>query len=166
MQCRTICEYLPGFLIPADLERLIPSNVKSATGYDGNLNEIFAWAENALLASPGALVADSNTGQIYRIPTLVLAAREDGSCIFLSADKRCMIWENSPFGCSMFTVCTKRSKKKDDELVMQGMKAILEDIKNDGPYCKIWEHLNEKGFHSPAPEEKRRAMRLALGGDM
>src|SRR5208337_1439820 len=43
--CVTNCRFMPGFLIPSDLERMIPAGV-----------DPYLWADKNLLASPGALV--------------------------------------------------------------------------------------------------------------
>jgi len=59
-ECRRWCFHLPGYLIPADLKRMIPAHAQS-----------FDWAEQNLLASPGALVVKDRV--LFRIPTLVPA---------------------------------------------------------------------------------------------
>src|SRR5258708_24937566 len=46
--CAAGCRHLPGYLIPADLERL--------HNYLAPAEDLLAWARGHLLASPGALV--------------------------------------------------------------------------------------------------------------
>src|SRR5947209_5313490 len=90
--CTRNCHHLPGYLVPADLERM-----HRYLAPDQNLR---AWAKEHLLASPGALVmSDART---FRIQTLVPARRSDGACVFLTADGRCAIHSVSPFGCAFF----------------------------------------------------------------
>lgn len=81
--CEVNCRYMPGFLIPADLERMIPEGA-----------DPFVWAEKNVLASPGALAMQG--GKTFRIHTLVPATKKDGSCIHLAEDGRCLIHEVSP----------------------------------------------------------------------
>jgi Fe-S-cluster containining protein len=92
--CIKNCRFMPGNLIPADLDRMIPPTLTE--------EGIFRWAEQNLRASPGALVGDSATGHTFRIPMLVPAVKKDGSCIHLQPDERCAIHENAPFGCAFF----------------------------------------------------------------
>ena len=61
--CTAGCHHLPGYLVPADLDRI---RVHLAPDAD-----LLTWARGSLLASPGALVARG--GKVFRIPTLVPA---------------------------------------------------------------------------------------------
>src|SRR5665213_2208655 len=90
--CRTCLlnyQVMPGFLIPSDLDRIIPQGA-----------DPFLWAETNLLASPGATALKD--GEIIQIPTLVPAIKEDRSCKFLSTLSQCTIHEIAPFGCAFF----------------------------------------------------------------
>ncbi len=87
--CRKNCEVMPGFLLPSDLDRMVPADT-----------EPFTWAETNLLASPGALVMKGNT--YFRIPTLVPATTSTGSCKNLTSEGLCAIHDISPFGCAFF----------------------------------------------------------------
>src|SRR6266446_1724770 len=87
--CKTNCRFMPGYLIPSDLDRMIPIGVDPLT-----------WAEMNLLASPGALVMKNL--QFFRIPTLVPSTKADGSCINLTPEGLCSIHETAPFGCAFF----------------------------------------------------------------
>lgn len=86
--CVACCTKGSGRLMPADLPRLMGSA------------EPFTWARGHLLASRGATVALA--GQVFRVPSLVLARRSDGACIYLTTDKRCAVWEKAPHGCAFF----------------------------------------------------------------
>jgi hypothetical protein len=53
--CKNNCRHMPGFLIPSDLERMIPHGVNP-----------MQWAEDSLLASPGAIVVRNR--ELVRVP--------------------------------------------------------------------------------------------------
>jgi Fe-S-cluster containining protein len=55
-----------------------------------------------LRASKGAIVGDAATGQRWRIGTITPKVKEDGTCVFLTEDKRCSIHTVSPSGCGFF----------------------------------------------------------------
>jgi hypothetical protein len=122
--CRRNCMFMPGFLIPADFERMIPVDA-----------DPFTWAELNLLASPGTLVMKG--GQIFRIPTLVSATKPDGSCIHYQK-RRCAIWENSPFGCAFFGC----GAKEEERLSHDGVFAVYVAQQDEQSlYHRIWQHL-------------------------
>lgn len=146
-QCTLPCRHMPGFLIPDDLERMVP------VGQD-----VFGWAEENLLASPGALV--SKDGKQFRIPTLVPARSAAGACVFLK-DARCSIHAVSPFGCAFFSVCKPRDRAAD-ELSAAGLRAVMTAWPRGGLYAKVWAHLNMQGLDAPAPEVCRATMRDVL----
>ena len=125
--CRRNCMFMPGFLIPADLDRMIPAGV-----------DPFEWAEKNLLASPGAVVMAK--GELYRIPTLVPATRDDGAPCIHYRQRRCQIWETSPFGCAFFD-CNER--ERNDDLANAGLSAVAEAWHTEGGclYTRLWERL-------------------------
>src|SRR5262245_26676119 len=96
VECVMNCRYMPGHLIPADLDRLLEGVADPGK-----------WAEDNLLASPGALAMNTTTGRTFRIRTLVPAVKPDGSCIHLTEDRKCAIHENAPFGCAFFSCGTE-----------------------------------------------------------
>lgn len=134
----------------------------------------FKWAELNLLASPGPLVAqvverlfrsqrepEKYERRLYRrwfrVPSLVLAAKPDGSCKFLSAEGACTIHDISPFGCAFFDGHDHASPASD-RLVRAGLNQSIEV----GPrhlYHRLRRHLIRKGLVSPSPEVKRTRMR-------
>jgi hypothetical protein len=134
--------YMPGFLIPSDLERMIPADTNP-----------FRWAELNLLASPGAVVAKD--GVTFRIPTLVMAVKPDGSCIHY-AKRQCQIWETSPFGCAFFD-CTE--KPEHNLLSRKGLQAVLKaGNESDSLYRRLWAHLWDSELRAEPPEVKRERM--------
>lgn len=141
--CRRNCMFVPGFLIPSDLDRMIPEG-----------EDPLRWAETNLEASPGAIVMKD--GEQFRIPTLVMASDEQGSCIYFQK-RRCMIWENAPFGCAFFG-CTSGSQEEQYRLSHRGLMATYEAWREDSLYKRIWYHLWESGRQSAPPEEKRARM--------
>jgi len=140
--CKTNCEFMPGFLIPADLERMMPTDV-----------DPMLWAEENLLASPGALVANSATGKTFRIGTLVPKTKPDGSCIHLNAEGLCQIHPVAPFGCSFFDCGPERNGISRD-----GLMAVLDAHRDNGLYAVIWRWLHARGDRQLAPEVLRERM--------
>ena len=144
---------------PCDIERMIP------TGTDP-----FKWAELNLLASPGPIVAqvverlfrsrlqpEKYERRLYRrcfrVPSLVLAAKPDGSCKFLSKEGACTIHEISPFGCAFFDGHAHASPASD-RLLRAGLNQSIEA----GPcdlYHRLRRHLIRKGLVSRSPAIKR-----------
>ena len=144
-ECVRNCLYIPGYLIPADLLRILPGD-----------NSAINWAESHLRASPGALVAAQ--GRTFRIPTIVPARKGDGSCVFHTAGL-CSIHVTAPFGCAFFD-----NHMDDDEgnrLSSLGLISILDDVR--GGYGGLWKHLWERGFTVPGPEESRLRMAYRAG---
>lgn len=137
--CRTNCQFMPGFLIPEDLHRIIPNNV-----------EPFMWAESNLLASPGALV--QKDGERFRIPTLVPAVKSDGSCINLTNAGACGIHAVAPFGCAFFSCVPE----------VPGLSAAgIWSIYTKPPehlYHRLWCHLDGFGYRQERAEVLRARM--------
>ena len=111
-ECALNCRYIPGYLIPTDLDAMA-----AHLGYES----VLTFALENLLASPGATVMAD--GQVFQIPTLVPARQVNGACKFLTTESRCAIHAVSPFGCSHFDV--HQSKTEADER----RKSWLEDAK-------------------------------------
>lgn len=142
--CVTNCRHMPGFLIPADLDRMIP---------DGT--DPLAWAAEHLRASPGALVMKD--GEAFRIPTLVPAPTEDGSCHNLTAERLCSIHEVAPFGCAFFSC-----GPEVPGLAAMGINAVAIAHRENALYSRIWVHLYERGLRQQKAEVLRARMREAL----
>jgi len=131
--------FMPGFLIPADLGRMIPAGV-----------DPFAWAEINLLASPGTIVMKD--GEVFRVPTLVPATKPDGSCIHYQR-RSCAIWEVSPFGCAFFGC----GAQDEDRLSQLGVRAVYEAQSDpDSLYSRIWHRLWDMGRRQDPVEEIRK----------
>jgi len=71
-QCASYCSYLPGALIPSDLEK-----IAALLGYDN----IETFAVENLAAGPGATVI--RNGSQMQIPTLTPQRTPTGACKFL-----------------------------------------------------------------------------------
>lgn len=142
-ECIKHCQFMPGFLIPADLTRMIPPDVVPTE-----------WAEDCLLASPGALVLKA--GRVFRIHTLVPAVKADGSCIHLNADKRCDIHAIAPFGCAFFDCGPYEAQTERSHL---GLIAVMEAWENNDLYARIWRHLDRTGHRQSKPDILRERMR-------
>jgi Fe-S-cluster containining protein len=145
-ECRAPCRVIPGYLVPEDLERLIPGNSKEA-------KPPLAWCEEHLRASPGALIHSLVTNEVIRVPTLVPARKADGSCHWLDKEERCMVHANSPFGCSFFLVCTPLDR--DHGLAHAGIRAVILAWREQPQslYAEVWNHLNDRQLVAPPAEE-------------
>jgi hypothetical protein len=124
---------MPGFLIPADLKRMIPPDV-----------DPFSWAEKNLRASPGVGIKNLETGEVFHVPTLRPARGLDKACIFLRKGK-CSIHRVAPFECAFFD-CRNTSAV----LRQAGILAIHE-AQPDSLYHRLWCHLDDLGLRAIAP---------------
>jgi hypothetical protein len=150
-ECKLNCRYLPGYLIPADLDRI--------HCYLAPNQDLFAWTRQHLLASPGAKVMSN--GRIFRIPTLVPARQADGACVFLIVDERCEIHAVAPFGCAFFDCQQLRSEA--DRRSLLGLQAIAAAWADGAMYAQVWLALDGAGLKAPGPEQCRVQMRSSLG---
>ncbi len=141
--CQTNCKFMPGFLIPADLDRMIPP-----------CTDPFEWAHTNLLASPGALVMKD--GRMFRIGTLVPVVKPDGSCAHLTAEGRCDIWEIAPFGCAFFSC-----GPEPVGLSHRGLHAVM-TAGDESLYNRLWRYLDLRGKRQKAPDILRRRMAAAM----
>lgn len=148
-ECTINCHFIPGYLIPADLER-----IAARLGYD----DLIEFAVNNLLASPGATVLDG--GQVRQIPTLVPARRDDGACLFLDGQDCCSIHGDSPFGCAFFDV--HQTKKEADCRSGYGLAAIDRAWREGHSYAQIWLLLEMLGLTAPSPAAARTRMSAAV----
>src|SRR5215469_3381398 len=163
--CKQCCRFLSAWLIPSDLERLIPSGA-----------DPLEWAQSNLLASPGPLVVQVVEQKFlsrseppkceqrfvrrrFRVPSLVLSANADGSCKFLSATGGCSIHEVNPFGCASFDGHAGRSTISD-HLFRAGLNSLIE-VGGEHLYHRLRGHLVRNGLVSPPPEVQRARMREA-----
>jgi len=143
-ECQLQCRFRPGFLVPSDLGRMIPKDADPLT-----------WAEGNLLASPGSLV--SKNGVPFRIPTLVPKTREDGACINLTAEGRCVIWENAPCGCAYWDCGPDRK----DRALFLSLREVHMAQYEPTLYAKIWDHLYLTGRTQEYPEVLAKKMLIA-----
>jgi hypothetical protein len=150
-RCRINCLFMPGFLIPADLPRMIPPGA-----------DPLEWAKENLRASPGAVVGvrdPDGTMYTYAIPTLVMADREDGSCTHLREDGLCDCHAVAPFGCAFFD-CSDPAPERQS-LPSLGLRAVEAAWRTDGHmYPTIWFLLDSLGLRTAGPGVKRDRRRL------
>lgn len=150
-ECVNNCRHIPGYLIPADVERM-------ARGL--SFTNFVEFAFRYLLASPGATVMQA--GRVFQIPTLVPRRKEDGSCIFLDEQNRCRIHEVSPYGCAFFDVhqsdaeAQRRSGRGLQEIA--GRWAVSP---NTHAYTVIWKLLNATGLCAVPAHVARQRMALS-----
>ena len=92
--CTACCKRQPGPLANGDFER-----IAQAQGWAPEV--ALEQAQRHFVASPGAVVKDSITGQVQRVGTIT-PKRVKGRCIFLTKENRCSIHAVAPFGCAYF----------------------------------------------------------------
>jgi hypothetical protein len=122
-RCSLFCRHMPGYLVPSDLERLIPPG-----------EDPFAWAKihlRAVMPVPGGF------------PNLVPAQRPNGHCHWLE-DGKCTVWQNSPFGCAFFD--QHMSRHDHESRNARGREARQEAFEKNGLYAQLWHALKEAGL--------------------
>jgi hypothetical protein len=143
-ECTVHCVHLPGYLIPADLDRIARHLVPQ--------EDLCTWARQHLLASPGALVRQGAT--VFRIPTLVPARHADSACTFLTTEHRCAIHAVAAFGCAFFDA--HQPGAEADRRSRRGLQAVLDAWNNGEIYARVWLALDAAGLRAPSPETCRR----------
>ena len=149
--CAINCRFIPGYLLPEDLDR-----IATFLSYSKSLE----FAEKNLLASPGAIVIKD--GRLCRIRTLVPARNDSGWCNFFDGSL-CSIHRVAPFGCAFFD--SHQEQSESNAISAKGLQ-IIAGLWEDQPfslYCQIWNHLHRRGMRAPAPEECRDRMREQSG---
>ena len=157
--CSVSCRFVPGFLVPADLQRLA-----EAAGVWGRPVPLVLWAEQHLLASPGAVVGVQTDAGVktVRVPTLVPARQADGmACHWLAADGRCEVHANSPYGCAFCDSHMGRAAGQARSLA--GIRAVATAWADGGVYGTIWTVLRDSGLVAPGPDASRAKMAEAIG---
>ena len=158
--CSVSCRYVPGFLVPADLKRLM-----GAAGMWEHPVNRFLWACAHLRASPGALVAVRSPGGGWnrvRVPTLVPARQADGmACHWLAADGGCGVHDNSPYGCAMFDA--HLADAEANQRSMAGIQAVAAAWNERHEYAELWEQLTRMGLSAPGPNDSRQKMQEEIG---
>lgn len=144
--CKINCRFIPGYLLPDDLHE-----IASFLSY----SDMFEFAKENLLASPGALVIKS--GALCRIRTLVPVRNDRGWCKFFDGNL-CAIHPVAPFGCTFFD--SHQNQRRSNAISAKGLQ-IIAGIWEDQPrslYCVIWNDLYRRGMRALAPEECRKKM--------
>ncbi len=91
--CSAYCRRQPGPLAPGELEELTAFLVRHHGLTEDTARRLFR-------ASPGAVLANTDTGTVVQVGTITPARKPDGSCVFLTEDGRCGVHEVAPFGCA------------------------------------------------------------------
>jgi Fe-S-cluster containining protein len=145
--CAINCRFIPGYLLPEDLDR-----IATYLGY----SELLEFGQKNLLASPGAIVIKD--GRLCRIRTLVPARNDSGWCRFFDGNL-CTIHSVAPFGCAFFD--SHQEQSGSNAISAKGLQ-IIAGLWQDQPrslYCQIWNDLHRRGMRAPAPEECRNKMK-------
>lgn len=152
-ECTANCKFIPGYLVPADIER-----IRHALGY----SNVVTFALENLAASPGATVMNSE-GRVFQIPTLVPQRRADGSCKFLDGQNRCAIHAVSPFGCAFFDA--HQSADEANRKSGRGLQEVAGQwvAGRASLYAMLWRLLYSAGRRAIPPQVARRRMEKAAG---
>lgn len=129
-KCQAWCKHQPGFLVPSDLSRLIPSDA-----------DPYEWAEVHLRASLGFQMIFGT--KRLTIPSLVPAKSLNGHCHWLK-DGLCEVHEVAPFGCAFMD--QHLSDAKAEEIANAGRQSRWSAFQADELYAKVWSHLWDKGL--------------------
>ena len=148
-ECAAHCRFVPGYLVPQDLERMSQS-----LGYANLVRFAF---EN-LLASPGATVMSAVDGRVFRIPTIVPQRGASGACKFLQRGE-CRAHEVSPYGCAMFDA--HQSNEEANRRSARGLQEIAREWAGEprSIYVCLWRMLDVAGLRAVAPELARLRIR-------
>lgn len=109
-ECRQCCKKGPGYLLPEDLPN---------------------FSINELQASLRTKILFSGMREFINVPTLVPRTKEDGSCVFLDENERCMIHDRSPWGCSHFDT-------HQEEDGIERSKAGISNLLSNGKEVGYW----------------------------
>ena len=152
-ECTASCTFIPGYLVPADIER-----ISRALGY----SNMVTFALENLAASPGATVMNAE-GRVFQIRTLVPQRRADGSCKFLDGQNRCTIHAVSPFGCAFFDA--HQSTEEADRKSSRGLQEVAAQWipGRASLYAMLWRLLYSAGRRAIPPHVARRRMEEAAG---
>ncbi len=97
-------------------------------------------------------------GGVYReVPNITPARKEDGTCVFLSADKKCTIHAVAPYGCAFFD--SHMSEKRGDMVSSEGVRTNMQDFDAEGEYSLLWYYLHPLGKINPPVEQLRQETR-------
>ncbi len=142
--CVGNCKTQPGYLIPADLPRIVQEVRKQSC-----LPSLSPSGIVRMYLEPGKGALVGRRGEMYRLDTIRPARRPDtGHCIFLKNDK-CMIHEVSPYGCAFFK-CNDNGPEEQARRI-QGLTVIANDARDNGPYSLAYQMLYaEKGLPKDA----------------
>jgi hypothetical protein len=149
-KCSVFCEFIPGFLVPSDLDRLIPPG-----------DDPLLWAEQHLLASPGYQIKSHHV-TVISIPSLVPRRQGNGHCHWLQ-DGRCSVHENSPYACAFHNQC-RQTDAQAEKIGIAGREARAKAFKEDGLYAQLWRHLWAKGLRELTSTESMKRVREELVG--
>lgn len=141
-KCSVWCQHMPGFLVPSDLDRLIPEGV-----------DPYCWAEEHLRASPGLRLTDPETRVTINIPSLVPAKAATGHCHWY-VNGLCAVHDNSPFGCAYYKQCQQTSTQAD-KISWAGRHARAVAFEGEHLYAKLWTHLWKKGLRYTSSDTDR-----------
>ena len=134
--CSCFCKVMPGYLVPSDLDRLIPPNV-----------DPLEWSRDHLRASKGmqgVLIHPNGEVESVSIPSLVPVKQPNGHCHWLLPDGKCGVHSASPFGCAFLD--QHMSNEEAEGRNTYGRTARAQAFEENGLYATIWHALKAEGL--------------------
>ena len=122
--CRQTCRTRPGICAPGDIER-----IAAYLGMPPD-DPPFIQAHFKPLGGPPI---DFGGDEPVNVPVIVPQQREDGSCVFLTADENCGIHPVRPFGCASCNACQGGNAAAEE--------ACARAIAEDPEYLELWTEL-------------------------
>lgn len=148
--CQVGCRTMPGALVPGDVARIVDHQIGIASP------EAEQFILTHFVASEGARVAKLVDCRplVFDIPSITPAQKPNGECVFF-AEGRCTIHAVSPAGCAL--VDTHMTRADGDAVIAEGLREQIDDLRADGPYSRLWQHLKENGRLARPRLERRSA---------
>ncbi|MBY0456886.1 MAG: hypothetical protein K2V38_06085 [Gemmataceae bacterium] len=142
--CKAWCRHQPGYLVPSDLDRLVPPGA-----------DPFAWAEEHLRASAGFV--GFSAGELVVAPSLVPAKGAGGACHWLSGG-HCQVHAAAPYGCAFFD--QHMSGQEGESRSQSARAARAEAFRSGSLYAQVWSHLREQGLtYRTGPRDREKVGR-------
>lgn len=152
--CQECCRHVPGALLRlADLERL-----EAATRREHE--DELAWAKRMLVASAGAVIADTRTGRTTEVPTLALRSTATGACAQFDG-QHCRIYDARPACCSDFDTHMTDEGAQAIGLPMHTERLTAFATDSEHRYGQLWAYLALRGHTRTRRSLSRRQARLA-----
>ena len=152
--CKVGCATMPGMMGIGDAERITKYMREQLSPMELDGLELL---ETHFVASEGAKVGKRlpcGGTEVFNIPTIAPAQKENGECVFYR-DGGCLVHPVSPAGCAL--VDSHMPRDEGNVIVGALLAEIHADHRADGPYSRLWRHLQNAGKIARPRLERRGA---------